>query len=213
MLVIVVCNFLLCIFRPFWMLVQHLRVSSAEWMLYWERFKESIFSCSHFQRFSCPLAFFCTPGLVHALLQSVRYSQYATKQPGFNGHLTIWDGISGHGRDWSDESHFCWIQLMAASAYGDRETQHFYRKSPSTKPCVVKTSVDGPSVNAPVDNPSASQRVSSAEWMLYWERFKESIFSCSHFQRFSCPLAFSFTKHKFSGGFKSVSVRAVQVKL
>jgi hypothetical protein len=41
--------------------------------------------------------------------------------------LTIWDGISGHGRDWSDESHFCWIQLVAASAYGDRETQHFYR--------------------------------------------------------------------------------------
>jgi hypothetical protein len=31
--------------------------------------------------------------------KSVRYWQYATKQPGFNGHVTIWDGISGRGRE------------------------------------------------------------------------------------------------------------------
>jgi hypothetical protein len=35
-----------------------------------EPFNESIFFCSRFQRLSCPLAFFYTPGLVHALLQS-----------------------------------------------------------------------------------------------------------------------------------------------
>jgi hypothetical protein len=34
------------------------------------------------------------------------------------------------------------------------------------KPCVVKTSVDGPSANASVDNPSASQGVCSGEWLL-----------------------------------------------
>ena len=28
---------------------------------------------------------------------------------------------------WSDESGFCWIQLIAASSYGDREIQHFNR--------------------------------------------------------------------------------------
>ena len=65
--------------------------------------------------------------------------------------------------------------------------------SPSTKPCVVKTSVDGPSANALVDNPSASQRVCSAEWLLSGEPFKESTFSWSRFQRLSCPLTFFYT--------------------
>ena len=46
------------------------RVCSTEWLLSGEPFKESIFSWSHFQRPSCPLTFFYTPGLVHALLQS-----------------------------------------------------------------------------------------------------------------------------------------------
>jgi hypothetical protein len=55
------------------------------------------------------------------------------------------------------------------------------------KPCVVKTSVDGPSANALVHNPSASQRVCSAEWLLSGEPFKQSIFSWSCFQRLSCP--------------------------
>jgi hypothetical protein len=45
------------------------------------------------------------------------------------------------------------------------------------KPCAVKTSIDGPSANAPVDNPLASQRVCSAEWLLSGEPFNESIFS------------------------------------
>jgi hypothetical protein len=45
------------------------------------------------------------------------------------------------------------------------------------EPCAVKTSIDGPSANAPVDNPLASQRVCSAEWLLSGEPFKESIFS------------------------------------
>ena len=44
------------------------------------------------------------------------------------------------------------------------------------KLCVAKTSVEGPSANAPVDNPSASQRVCIAEWPLSGEPFKESIF-------------------------------------
>ena len=65
--------------------------------------------------------------------------------------------------------------------------------SPSTKPCFVKTSVDGPSANAPVDNPSASQRVCSDEWVLSGEPFNESIFSCSRFQRPSCPLVVFYT--------------------
>ena len=68
----------------------------------------------------------------------------------------------------------------------------FYR-SPSTKPCVVETSVDGPSANAPVDNPPASQRVCSAELLLSDEPFKEFMISWSRFQRLSCPLAFSYT--------------------
>ena len=67
----------------------------------------------------------------------------------------------------------------------------FYR-FPSTKPCTVKTSIDGLSANAPVDNPSASQRVCSAEWLLSGEHFKESTFSWSHFQRPSCPLEFFY---------------------
>jgi hypothetical protein len=46
----------------------------------------------------------------------------------------------------------------------------------ATKLCVAKTSVEGPSANASVDNPSASQRVCSAEWPLSGEPFKESIF-------------------------------------
>jgi hypothetical protein len=56
------------------------------------------------------------------------------------------------------------------------------------KPCAVKTSIDGLSANAPVDNPLASQRVCSAEWLLYGEPFKEYIFSWSHLQRSFCPL-------------------------
>ena len=58
-----------------------------------------------------------------------------------------------------------------------------------TKLCVVKTSVEGPSANAPVDNPSASQRVCSADWPLSGEPFKESIFFWSRFQRLSCPFS------------------------
>jgi hypothetical protein len=54
-------------------------------------------------------------------------------------------------------------------------------------------SIDGPSANAPVDNPSASQRVCSAEWLLSGESLKESIFSWSHFQRPFCPLVFFYT--------------------
>ena len=46
------------------------RVCSAEFLLSGKPFKESIFTWSRFQRLSCPLAFFCTPGLIHALLQS-----------------------------------------------------------------------------------------------------------------------------------------------
>ena len=42
----------------------------------------------------------------------------------------------------------------------------------STKLCVAKTFVEGPSANAPVDNPSASQRVCSAEWPLSGKSFK-----------------------------------------
>ena len=63
----------------------------------------------------------------------------------------------------------------------------------STKLCVGKTSVEGPSANAPVDNPSASQRVCSAEWPLSGGPFKESIFFWGRFQRLSCPLAFFYT--------------------
>ena len=48
-------------------------------------------------------------------------------------------------------------------------------------------------LNAPVDNPSASQRVCSSECLLSVEPFKESIFSWSRFQRPSCPLAFFYT--------------------
>jgi hypothetical protein len=47
---------------------------------------------------------------------------------------------------------------------------------------VAKTSVEGPSANAPVDNPSASQRVCSAEWPLSGEPIKESIFFLNRFQ-------------------------------
>jgi hypothetical protein len=54
-------------------------------------------------------------------------------------------------------------------------------------------SIDGSSANAPIDNPSASQRVCSAEWLLSGEPFKESTFSCSHFHRPSCPFAFFYT--------------------
>ena len=61
------------------------------------------------------------------------------------------------------------------------------------KPCVVKTSVDGPSANASVDNPSASQGVCSGEWLLSGEPFKEYIFSWGRFQRHFCPLAFFYT--------------------
>jgi hypothetical protein len=53
--------------------------------------------------------------------------------------------------------------------------------------------VEGPFANAPVGNPSASQRVCSAEWPLSREPFKESIFSWSHFQRPLCSLAFFYT--------------------
>ena len=53
------------------------------------------------------------------------------------------------------------------------------------KLCVAKTSVEGPSANAPVDNPSASQRVCIAEWPLSGEPFKESIFFWNRFQRLS----------------------------
>jgi hypothetical protein len=60
------------------------------------------------------------------------------------------------------------------------------------KHCAVKTSIDGPSANAPVDNPSASQRVCSAEWLLSDEPFKESIFSWSNFQRPLCSLVFFY---------------------
>jgi hypothetical protein len=67
------------------------------------------------------------------------------------------------------------------------------QKYRDTKPCAVKTSIDGPSANASVDNSSASQRVCSAEWLLSGEPFKESIFSWSHFQRPFCPLAFFYT--------------------
>jgi hypothetical protein len=38
-----------------------------------------------------------------------------------------WNIRSWQRVHWSDESGFCWLQLMAASAYGDREAQHFYR--------------------------------------------------------------------------------------
>jgi hypothetical protein len=55
----------------------------------------------------------------------------------------------------------------------------------STKLCVAKMSVEGPSANAPVDNPSASQRVCSAEWPLSGEPIKESIFFLNRFQRLS----------------------------
>ena len=48
-------------------------------------------------------------------------------------------------------------------------------------------------LNMPADNPSASQRVCSAEWLLSGESFKEYIFSWSHFQRPFCPLAFFYT--------------------
>ena len=46
------------------------RVCSAEWLLLWEPCKESTFSWGRFHRPSCPLPFFYTSGLVHALLQS-----------------------------------------------------------------------------------------------------------------------------------------------
>jgi hypothetical protein len=38
-------------------------------------------------------------------------------------------GVSGRGREYTGRMKvvFCWIQLMAASAYRDWETQHFYR--------------------------------------------------------------------------------------
>jgi hypothetical protein len=49
------------------------------------------------------------------------------------------------------------------------------------KHCAVKTSIDGPSANAPVDNPLSSQCVCYTEWLLSAEHFKESIFSWSHF--------------------------------
>jgi len=71
----------------------------------------------------------------------------------------------------------------------------FYR-SLSTKPCVGKTSVEGPSANAPVDNPSASQRICSAEWLLSGEPFKESIFSWSLSEAF---LSFSIILHSRFG--------------
>jgi hypothetical protein len=50
---------------------------------------------------------------------------------------------------------------------------------------VAKTSVEGPSANASVDNASASQRVCSAEWPLSGEPFKESIFFWNRFQKTS----------------------------
>ena len=50
-----------------------------------------------------------------------------------------------------------------------------------------------PSANALIDNPSALQRVCSAEWLLSSEPFKESIFSWSRFQRLICSLAFFYT--------------------
>jgi hypothetical protein len=74
---------------------------------------------------------------------------------------------------------------------------------------VLIASVNNETANAPVDNPSASQHVCSAEWPLPGEPFKESIFFWSRFQRLSCP----FSVLKFGGGFKSVSACTVQVKL
>ena len=38
-----------------------------------------------------------------------------------------WNIRSWNRVHWSDESRFCRIQLMATSAYGDREIQHFKR--------------------------------------------------------------------------------------
>jgi hypothetical protein len=49
--------------------------------------------------------------------------------------------------------------------------------------CVVKTSVDDPSANAPVDNPSALQRICSVEWLFSGEPFKEPIFFWGRFRR------------------------------
>jgi hypothetical protein len=46
------------------------RVYSAEWLFSSESFNGYIFSWSRFQRPSCPLAFFCTPDVIHALLHS-----------------------------------------------------------------------------------------------------------------------------------------------
>ena len=45
-----------------------------------------------------------------------------------------WNIRSWQRVHWSDESYFCRLQLMAASAYGDRETQHFYRNMLWTQP-------------------------------------------------------------------------------
>ena len=46
--------------------------------------------------------------------------QWARDHMGWN--IRSWKRVH-----WSDESSFCWIQLMATSAYGDREMQHFNR--------------------------------------------------------------------------------------
>ena len=46
--------------------------------------------------------------------------QWARDHMGWN--IRSWKRVH-----WSDESRLCWIQLMAASTYGDREIQHFNR--------------------------------------------------------------------------------------
>jgi hypothetical protein len=47
-------------------------------------------------RYFCPLK---VPSMTYKSILQFREKHYTTKLPGFNGHVTIWDGISGRGRE------------------------------------------------------------------------------------------------------------------